>query len=253
MEPNYCYQVPVVIGAGITGAAIAMLNPSVVVYDKGRNSGGRVSSKQGNDPSTFDFGATMFRDPMEVRWLGQETKYSILEIWKSESVSLQTKPIYSDAHFYPALGMSDLVSSMLGNVKPIQSHTLKKMERNDDHTWNLEFYNSATKQTDTICTHSVILTLPIPQILEIFHRSKEKSKLNRWIEFLNNYNDYRKTLVSYFYWDKWKPEWKSLSLDPDAKIPINTNLEPGSDWEYQSWESLKYPKEFHTGSSYNFV
>ncbi|TGM51448.1 NAD(P)-binding protein [Leptospira vanthielii] len=249
MEPNFCYQVPVVIGAGISGATIAMLDPSVVVYDKGRSSGGRVSSKSGNDTSSYDFGATMFRDFMEVSWLGQETKYSILEILKSQSVSLPIKPIYSEAHFYPALGMANLVSAMFGSVKPIQSHTLKKIESLDEKTWNLEFHNSATKQKDTICTHSVILTLPIPQILEIFHRSKENPQLKQWIDFLNQYNDYRKTIVSYFYWDKWKPNWKKLSLNPDAKIPITTTLQPGTDWEYQSWESLKYPQEFHSGSA----
>lgn len=249
MDPIFCYQVPVVIGAGISGAAIAMLNPNVVVYDKGRSYGGRVSSKQGTNQATFDFGATMFRDPMEVRWLGREIKYSIIEIWKSQSVSLQAKPIYSESHFYPPLGMANLVSAMLGNVKPTQSHTLKRMERTDENTWNLEFHNSATKQTNTICSHSVILTLPIPQILEIFQRSKKNHNLKLWSEFLEIYNDYRKTLVSYFYWDQWKPNWKALCLDPDAKIPITTNLEPGTDWEYQSWESLKYPKEFHSGSA----
>lgn len=249
MNPNFCYQVPVVVGSGISGAAIAMLNPNVVVYDKGKSSGGRVSSKHGIETSSFDFGATMFRDPMEVRLLGQETKYSILEIWKSSSVSLSTKPIFSDAHFYPVLGMSSLVSAMLGNVKPFQSHTLKRIELIDEKNWNLEFHNSATKQIDTISTHSVILTLPIPQLLEIFHRSKENSKLKQWIDFLNQYNDYRKTLVSYFYWDQWKPDWKTLSLDPDAKIPITTTLKRGTDWEYLSWESLKYPKEFQSGSA----
>ncbi|MBM9547124.1 NAD(P)-binding protein [Leptospira sp. 201903074] len=249
MEPNFCYQVPVVVGAGISGSAIAMLNQNVVVYDKGRSHGGRVSSRLGNDPSSFDFGATMFRDLMDVRWLGQETKYSILEIWKSKSVSLHVKPIYSDAHFYPTMGMTNLVSAMLRDVKPIQSHSLKRIASTDEKTLNLEFYNSATKETNTICTHSAILTLPIPQILEIFHRSKENSKLKQWSEFLNQYNDYRKTLVSYFYWDHWKPNWSKLSLYPDSKIPITTSLQPGTDWEYQSWESLKYPKEFHSGSA----
>ncbi|MBM9589254.1 NAD(P)-binding Rossmann-like domain protein [Leptospira sp. 201903075] len=249
MKPIFCYQVPVVVGSGISGAAIAMLDPSVVIYDKGRSYGGRVSGKFGSDSLSYDFGATMFRDLMDVHWLGQETKYSLSEIWKSESVDIQTKPIYDPLHFYPVNGMSDLVLGMFGKVKPVQGHTLKKLEASGEETWNLEFHNSATKQIETVCSHSVVLTLPIPQILEIIDRSDTNSKLKLWADFLEPFNDYRKTLVSYFYWDKWKPNWKAFHLNPDSPIPITTSLQRGSDWEYQSWESLKYPNEFREGSA----
>ncbi|PJZ86166.1 NAD(P)-binding protein [Leptospira harrisiae] len=249
MDPNFCYQVPVVVGAGISGAAVAMLHPDVIIFDKGRKLGGRVSTKFENNPYPFDFGATMFQDLMEVRWLGQETKYSILEILKSESVKIKIKPIYDESHFYPEDGMSNLVFSMMGNVKKIQSHTLKKIHSNDDNVWNLDFSLSDSKKKETISAHSVILTLPIPQILEIIQNSANNSNLKLWAEFLSNYNDYRKTLVSYFYWDQWRPNWTELSLDPNSRIPVTTILERGIDWEYQSWESLKYPKEFHNGSA----
>ncbi|PJZ45375.1 NAD(P)-binding protein [Leptospira brenneri] len=248
MKPIFCYQVPVVVGSGISGGAIAMMDSDIVIYDKGRILGGRVSSKT-KDSVSYDFGATMFRDLMEVHWLGGETEYSISEIWSSKQVQFPTKPIYDQFHFYPTKGMSDLVSGMMGKVKPIQGHTLKRIESPDKETWNLEFYNSETKVSEWISTHNVILTLPIPQILEIFNRSEEDPKLERWADFLEPFNDYRRTLVSYFYWDKWKPNWKSLSLDPSLSIPITTTLERGIDWEYQSWESIKYPDEFEKGSA----
>ncbi|TGL37237.1 NAD(P)-binding Rossmann-like domain protein [Leptospira perdikensis] len=249
MKPNFCYQVPVVVGSGISGATIAMMDSSVVVYDKGRSYGGRVSGKFGTEPFVYDFGATMFRDLMEVHWLGQETKYSLSEIWKTKSIEIQTKGIYDRDHFYPIKGMSDLVLTMLGKVKPFQGHTLNKLESSELETWNLEFHNSATKEIETVCSHSVVLTLPIPQILEIIDRSDKNSKLQRWANFLEPFNDYRKTLVSYFYWDSWKPNWKTFHLDPNSLIPITTSLHRGSDWEYQSWESLKYPNEFQEGSA----
>ncbi|MCW7471249.1 FAD-dependent oxidoreductase [Leptospira kanakyensis] len=248
MKPIFCYQVPVVVGSGISGAAVAMMNPEVVIYDKGKSFGGRVSSKT-KDSFSYDFGATMFRDQMEVRWLGGETKYSILEIWKSKQVQLPVNPIYDKSHFYPTKGMADLVSAMMGQVKPIQGHHLKKIEVADEETWNLEFDHSETKERETVCSHSVILTLPIPQILEIFNRSKDNPKLQKWKTFLEPFNDYRKTLVSYFYWDKWKPNWEALGLNPSSLIPISTSLERGTDWEYQSWESIKYPNEFEDGSA----
>ncbi|TGL90992.1 NAD(P)-binding Rossmann-like domain protein [Leptospira congkakensis] len=225
-----------------------MMNPDVVIYDKGRSLGGRVSGKS-KDSFSYDFGATMFRDIMEVHWLGGETKYSIIEIWKSKHIQLQVKPIYDGSHFYPINGMAEIVSAMIGNVKPIQRQILKKIEVAGEETWNLEFENSETKESNTVCSHSVILTLPIPQILEIFERSEKNSKIQSWIDFLEPFNDYRKTLVSYFYWDQWKPDWKSLGLDPFSIIPITTSLDRGSDWEYQSWESLKYPNEFKEGSA----
>lgn len=249
MNQNDCYQVPVIIGAGISSASIVMLNPNVVVFDKGKFPGGRLSSKYGINSSPFDFGATMFSDLMDVRWLGQETKYSISEIWKSKSVHIPTRPIYDDTHFYPENGMGNIVSSMLGENKTIQSHKLIKIEMVDETTWKLEFLVSVNKQIKTITAKNIILTIPIPQILEILHFSEKNQKLKHWSDFLGNYNDYRKTLVSYFYWDNWKPNWKELLLNPEASIPVTTLLNRGEDWEYLSWESLKYNNKFVSGSA----
>ncbi|MCW7458972.1 NAD(P)-binding Rossmann-like domain protein [Leptospira bandrabouensis] len=248
MNPNDCYQVPVVVGAGISAATVSMLHPDVVVFDKGKFPGGRLSSKFINDISPFDFGATMFSDKMKISWLGQETNYSISEIWKSNSVRIPIKPIYDDTHFYPEQGMVHLVTSMLGDKKSIQSHTLKNIKLTEDKTWHLKFLISPDKHIKSIFAKNIILTLPIPQILEIFQNSENNQNLKRWCDFLENYNDYRKTLVSYFYWNNWKPNWKEILLDPLAPIPITTTLNRGENWEYQSWESIKYPNQIQTDS-----
>ena len=240
---------PLVIGSGLTGAAIAMMKPDVQLYDKARKSGGRVSTKDIEEGQVrFDIGATMFRDKMEVHWLGKVSNYDLFEIWKTNGVEIETKPIYDEHHFYPILGMESIANAMLKGLPIHQSMTLKSIRENPNKEWICEFYNNLEKKSESITNSQVILTLPLPQIFEIFSNSEENPKFNRWFQFLKPYNDYRKTLISLFSWNDWTPNLKSLGIKVEKGIPINTSLQKGENWEYESWEHIKYPNPSRKGS-----
>ncbi|GBF42137.1 hypothetical protein LPTSP2_14230 [Leptospira ellinghausenii] len=241
---------PIVVGSGITGASIMMMKPEVRLFDKARNAGGRVTTKELQDLGIrFDIGATMFRDQMEVNWLGKTSSYNLFEIWNSNLVSVETKQIYDNHHYYPVYGMESIAKGMLKNHPSSQSMTLKSIKQNNDDGWNCDFYSNTNKRLEQVSSKEVILTLPIPQILEIFKHSETNHNLEKWIQFLEPYNDYRKTLVSLFYWKNWKPDLETFGLIQNSKFPVNTVLERGEDWEYQSWEFIKYPTKNDHGST----
>ncbi|TGL99816.1 NAD(P)/FAD-dependent oxidoreductase [Leptospira jelokensis] len=238
----------IVVGAGLTAASIAMMKPNVALYDKAREPGGRVSTKTSRvSGERFDIGATMFRDQLEVDWMGKISKYNVFEIWNTNGIKIETKPIYDTEHFYPILGMESVVKAMLNGNQTNQSMTLKSISRSGDGIWNLSFHSHLESQTKVITADHVILTLPIPQILEIFNRSENHPYLDRWTKFLEPYNDYRKTLVSFFSWKNWSPDLHAQGFSETSLIPISTILNRGEDWEYQSWESIKYPNHKTNG------
>lgn len=242
-EPN-----SLVVGSGLTGAAIAMMKPEVVLLDKARKPGGRVSTKVSQvSGARFDIGATMFRDQMEVNWMGKVSSYNLFEIWKTCGVKIDTKPIYDLHHHYPTLGMESIVGSMLVDKTYKQSMTLKYLSQTNENEWSLNFHSHLENQSIEMVTNKVFLTLPIPQIVSIFESSDTEPKLDRWIKFLQPYNEYRKTLVSFLSWKDWKPNFESFGLKPEEPIPVSTILDRGEDWEYQSWESIKYPMDLTKG------
>ncbi|XDD41413.1 NAD(P)-binding protein [Leptospira sp. WS60.C2] len=241
---------PIVIGSGITGASIAMMKPNVKLYDKARNPGGRVSTKTTKDNQIrFDFGATMFRDKMEIHWFGKVSEYNLFEIWNTNGISIATKPIYDLNHHYPIDGMDTLVSGMLKNHTPIQSMTLKSISQRENNDWSLSFFSNTKNQTESIYTSQLVLTLPIPQIIDLFQNSEPNPQFEKWIRFLEPYNDYRKTLVSLFSWNDWKPDLNAFGLEGNSDIPISTRLQRGDDWEYESWEHIKYPSPSNKGAN----
>ncbi|XDD44938.1 NAD(P)-binding protein [Leptospira sp. WS39.C2] len=247
LNPN---KPPIIIGSGITGATISMMKPEFSLYDKARYPGGRVSTKQLQENGIrFDIGATMFRDQMEIDWLGKVTQYNLFEIWNTNGVKIETKSIYDKNHHFPIEGMESIVKGMLKDKSSHQSHTLKSLKKKDNHSWECIFYSNANKQFVSVDTSQVIFTLPIPQILELFTNSEATIEFKRWKDFLETYNDYRKTLVCLFSWDHWKPDLNSLGLNLENQIPITTSLQRGEDWEYQSWEHIKYQNDSSKGAN----
>ncbi|EOQ87940.1 NAD(P)-binding Rossmann-like domain protein [Leptospira yanagawae serovar Saopaulo str. Sao Paulo = ATCC 700523] len=240
----------IVVGAGLTGAAIAMVKPFVSLYDKAHKPGGRVSTKTSRlTGERFDIGATMFRDHLEVDWMGKISSYNVFKIWKTNGIKLETKPIYDSENFYPLLGMESIVESMLNGNPTNQSMTLKSISRSGDGIWNLSFHSHLENQTKVFMADHVILTLPIPQMVDILNRSEKNSDLDRWTKFLEPYNDYRKTLVSFFSWKNWSPNLSAHGFNNSDGIPVSTILNRGDDWEYQSWEHIKYPNSNSNGKS----
>lgn len=241
---------PIVVGSGITGAAVTMMKPEIRIFDKARKPGGRVSTKEIFDGEVrFDIGATMFRYKMDVQWSGKLSNYNLFEIWETNGVRIDTKPIYDEHHHYPVSGMESIAKSMLKDHPVHQSMTLKSIHETQNNIWNCEFYSNQDKRSEFMTSEQLILTLPIPQILDIFSNSQENPKFERWNQFLKPYNDYRKTLVCLCSWKNWTPDINLNGYKPNEKIPLSTLLKRGEDWEYMSWEHIKYPNPSLKGAN----
>ncbi|MDF3818746.1 NAD(P)-binding protein [Leptospira sp. 96542] len=242
-SPDFC-----VIGAGICASVIAKNTPTLL-WDKARGIGGRLSTKQTPD-CMFDFGATMFQNNLNIKHKGNTRGTNLLDYLKINAPHLECLPIFDKVHYFPKTGMNSIPKTLARDAETKHGFQLESVLSKRNGNWILKFQNS--DKEISFETKSFLPTLPVPQLLDIFKNSPKNKFLNQWIKFLTPYANYRKTLTSCLYWQTLNPKFENLGFFPDAEIPITTKLVAGSEWEYTSWESLKY-KTGDSGSHWLLV
>lgn len=146
-----------IIGAGISGLSCARTlvanGDDAVVFDKGRNLGGRVSNRQ-IDGGSFNHGAQYMRpqDPDFQRWLDALSDGGGAHPWPRKD-----KPDTA-----PAFVPDGLPQAMAEGLDVRQSAHVRSAERHLDG-WRLSFDDSGS--TDVF--DELVVTVPAPQVTDV--------------------------------------------------------------------------------------
>ncbi len=238
---------PIIIGTGITGSFLFSKIPLAYAFDKARGAGGRTSTKSLKEDWKFDFGATMFAGTTNVLRQQKPMEISIHSLLDRFGIDLQLKQIWDEEHFFPRNGISEISKAFLnfrihretGSTVEYGYH-LTKIDVKSNGIFELTFTDQKSKSEIKTETKELYLTLPIPQILDIFSASPKNEILDRWTDFLLIRNQYRKTLISSLYYEKLDFPFQEFGLDPERRIPITTVLRANKPLEYLSFENYKY-------------
>lgn len=238
-----------IIGTGIVGSYLATQFLDASVFDKARKNGGRTSTKKIDEHWKFDFGATMFCDSLKLTFQEIESTFSLRKFFLQFPKAPLFLPIWDETHFYPESGMSvlsqvllDKSNSSIPGKKVFYGHHLTHIKVKENGAFILNFRESNTKNVVQVESETLFLTQPIPQILELISESPNSEILNRWKDFLEKFNEYRKTLVSCLYFKNEEFNFEKMGFFPKESIPKITQLRPRQTLEYLSWESFKYNK-----------
>lgn len=160
-----------VIGAGLAGLACARrLNAAgfrVLVFDKGRGPGGRMSTRRVETPlgeARFDHGAQFFtaRDPGFRAEVERLTQTGAVALWEGRLVSLDAagapSPLPAEARFVGAPGMNAVVRALADGLDVAWGVRVQALARGHDG-WRL----TADDGSDLGTAEIVVCAVPAEQ------------------------------------------------------------------------------------------
>jgi len=168
-----------VIGAGLAGAAAARElstgGVDVVLFDKGRGPGGRLSSRRAETPAgalRFDHGAQFVtaRTASFHAFLSGAVEAGAAQLWDARLVSIDrggnAHPLRQAERFVGAPGMNAIVKHAQAGLDVQLQRRAVKM-KGGPGAWTIHFEDGATEGP----FHRVCLTLPPEQLIDFLARS----------------------------------------------------------------------------------
>ncbi|MCH9688156.1 MAG: NAD(P)-binding protein [Deltaproteobacteria bacterium] len=159
-----------VVGAGAAGALCARMltdrGLSVVVFDKGRGAGGRMSTRR-IDAARFDHGAQFFtaRDPQLAPRIEQWERAGIVQRWEGPFVRIESGRVVPETPVEPRWvakpGMNALVKHLLSGLD-VRFGQRAMAVRRRGQTWQVELDNESSAVFDL-----VVIAIPAPQAVAL--------------------------------------------------------------------------------------
>ena len=172
-------QSAAVIGAGLAGAAAARALSArglgVVLFDKGRGPGGRMSTRRASTPQgdvSFDHGAQFLTATGESfnALLTEAHTAGAADLWSGRTVSIDrggnAEALRDKTRWVGVPGMSAIVKSALSG-QDVQFGRRAVKVSGEGGDWLVHFENGDTEGP----FHKVVLTLPPEQLIEFLARS----------------------------------------------------------------------------------
>lgn len=169
-----------VIGAGLAGAAAARALSArgldVVLFDKGRGPGGRMSTRRASTPLgdvSFDHGAQFLTATGESfnALLSEAQAAGAAELWTGRTVSIDrggnAESLRDKTRWVGVPGMNAIVKSALTG-KNVQFGRRAVRVNGDGGAWIIHFEEGETEGP----FHKLVLTLPPEQLIEFLARSE---------------------------------------------------------------------------------
>ncbi len=163
-----------VVGAGISGLLAATVlkehGVDVVVVDKGRGAGGRMSTRRLDlevDCAYFDHGAQYFTvsDSDFAKYVERWLALNIIKSLDETLIRENGEPALSDEPRYiGTTGMNAITKYLADSLRVSFSERVDKLSFN--HQWIVE-----TDKGRTLTADAVVLSQPVPQSLELLTKS----------------------------------------------------------------------------------
>ena len=167
MNPSTIYDA-IVVGAGISGVMCAKKlhdsGQNILVVDKGRNFGGRMSTKKYSG-AIFDHGAQFFTSKTEVfkNYCNSWYDHDVIDIWFDSDLSGKSKNHHP--RWFCKKGMNSLAKYIASDFEVLRSTCIEKISRSN-RCWNLR-----SLQGNNFKSKKLILTIPVPQIINLINDS----------------------------------------------------------------------------------
>ena len=166
----------VVVGAGLAGLTAARIlddqGHDVVVVDKGRNPGGRMSTRH-TEFGCFDHGAQYFtvRDPRFHRHVLAWRERGLVDIWDARIAVVNGERIDQEKgsieRYVAVPGMSAICEEMARELPDCRlSWHLSGIQFQEGH-WTL-----VSDRGDRLTAEAVVITVPVPQAVELLEGSE---------------------------------------------------------------------------------
>jgi predicted NAD/FAD-dependent oxidoreductase len=157
-----------VVGGGLAGAMAARIlqdhGHEVVVFDKGKRSGGRMSSRIVDDDHSFDHGAQFFtaRDPLFIKAVQQWRAKKAVRVWPGPFGTMRGGHLQAvednEQRFVATPLMSSLVTHVLADL-PVQFEV--KIDRVTFADNGVQLYSS--ERQSRCDADAIVIALPSPQ------------------------------------------------------------------------------------------
>lgn len=159
----------IIVGAGISGVMCAKKlhdsNLNVLVLDKGRNFGGRMSTKKYNG-AIFDHGAQFFTSKTDVfrDYCNFWYENDVIDIWYDYDLSGESKK--NHPRWFCRNGMNSLAKFIAKDIEVLRSTNINKIQKYNSH-WILKSMHGHNFKSEKL-----ILTIPVPQIINLINNSE---------------------------------------------------------------------------------
>ena len=159
-----------VVGAGISGCICARrlsdFGHEVTVVEKGRGVGGRMSTRRMNG-AIIDHGAQFFtiRDNRLLGYLQEWQNGDSVAEWYDHVPN--RSDLADRSRFRGVLGMTDPAKHLLRNLKVEKNYFVEFIQWSGG-AWTVKEKGTSGRSLDV---DHLVLTLPVPQMLELFARS----------------------------------------------------------------------------------
>lgn len=167
----------VIVGGGISGLIAATLlqrhGLQVTVLDKGRGIGGRLATRRINHDifgeGIFDYGAQFFtvRDPLFKKWVSAWKKENIVQKWSDNFPGKNTDTKKAGNEFYRgSANIRDIAKRLAANLN------VRTSTRVTNVSWKGSQWHVQTEKNKSFSGDILMMTPPVPQILELLKFSK---------------------------------------------------------------------------------
>ena len=171
----------VVVGAGLAGLTAARIlddqGHDVVVVDKGRSPGGRMSTRR-SDHGCFDHGAQYFtaRDPRFLRHVLAWRERGLVDTWEGRIAVVEADRIGQETgstERYVAVPRMSAICAELASELPDCRHSWRVSQvRREAGQWTL-----TSEESHQLTADAVVIAIPPPQAMSLFRDSEVADSL----------------------------------------------------------------------------
>ncbi len=166
----------IIIGGGMSGLMAANILENkgfkTIILDKGRGIGGRLATRRIKNETfgegVFDYGAQFFtvNHPLFRDWVNRWQARHIIEKWSDGFILDKTKARKTGTLFYRGRNSNrDIAKHLSANLNVHTSMRVTSFVR-ESNQWHVN-----TEKSESFSGDLLVLTAPIPQILELFDNS----------------------------------------------------------------------------------
>ncbi|MEE4217541.1 MAG: FAD-dependent oxidoreductase [Xanthomonadales bacterium] len=165
----------VVVGAGLAGLTAARIlddqGHNVVVVDKGRKPGGRMSTRRSDD-ACFDHGAQYFtaRDPRFLRHVLAWRERGLVDTWSARIAIVDAIRVGQDEgsteRYLAVPGMSAICAELARELPDCRSSWHVSQVRREAGQWTL-----TSEEGRQLTADAVVIAIPAPQAMALFQDS----------------------------------------------------------------------------------